>query len=114
MKNRVVITGLGVVAPNGVGLENFTKAIQTGTSGIQFHQALKDKGFSCCIGRIPTISDKKIAAYLLSQLKEEDYKPTKADVKKILTTAGVTAEEEKLNGLFAELDGKTAQEVWFI
>jgi 3-oxoacyl-[acyl-carrier-protein] synthase I len=64
MKNRVVITGLGVVAPNGVGLENFTKAIQTGTSGIQFHQALKDKGFSCCIGGIPTISDEKIAAYL--------------------------------------------------
>ena len=64
MKNRVVITGLGVVAPNGVGLENFTKANQTGTSGIQFHQALKDKGFSCCIGGIPTISDEKIAAYL--------------------------------------------------
>jgi 3-oxoacyl-(acyl-carrier-protein) synthase len=64
MKNRVVITGLGVVAPNGVGLENFTKAIQTGTSGIQFHQALKDKGFSCCIGGIPAISEGKIAAYL--------------------------------------------------
>ena len=64
MKNRVVITGLGVVAPNGVGLENFTKAIQTGTSGIQFHQALKDKGFSCCIGGIPEISEEKIAAYL--------------------------------------------------
>ena len=64
MKNRVVITGLGVVAPNGVGLENFTKAIQTGTSGIQFHQALKDKGFSCCIGGIPAISEEKIAAYL--------------------------------------------------
>jgi len=64
MKNRVVITGLGVVAPNGVGLENFTKAIQTGKSGIQFHQELKDKGFSCCIGGIPTISDEKIAEYL--------------------------------------------------
>lgn len=64
MKNRVVITGLGVVAPNGVGLENFTKAIQSGTSGIQFHQALKDKGFSCCIGGIPTISQDKIAEYL--------------------------------------------------
>ncbi len=64
MKNRVVITGLGVVAPNGVGLENFTKAIQTGISGIQFHQALKDKGFSCCIGGIPAISEEKIAAYL--------------------------------------------------
>lgn len=64
VKNRVVITGLGVVAPNGVGLADFTKAIQNGTSGIQFHQHLKDKGFSCCIGGIPTISDEKIAQYL--------------------------------------------------
>ena len=64
MKNRVVITGLGVVAPNGVGIADFTKAIKTGTSGITFHQSLKDKGFSCCIGGIPTISEEKKAAYL--------------------------------------------------
>jgi len=64
MKNRVVITGLGVVAPNGVGVSAFTKAIKTGTSGITFHQHLKDKGFSCCIGGIPTVSEEKKAAYL--------------------------------------------------
>jgi len=64
MKNRVVITGLGVVSPNGVGIADFTKAIKTGTSGITFHQSLKDKGFSCCIGGIPTISEEKKAAYL--------------------------------------------------
>ena len=64
VKNRVVITGLGVVSPNGVGLEAFTKAIKTGASGITFHQALKDKGFSCCIGGIPEISEEKIQAYL--------------------------------------------------
>jgi 3-oxoacyl-[acyl-carrier-protein] synthase-1 len=62
--NRVVITGLGVVAPNGVGLANFTKAIQNGKSGIEFHQHLKDKGFSCCIGGIPEISEEKISEYL--------------------------------------------------
>ncbi|TXD52815.1 MULTISPECIES: beta-ketoacyl-[acyl-carrier-protein] synthase family protein [unclassified Polaribacter] len=64
MKNRVVITGLGVVAPNGVGLDAFTKAIKLGTSGITFHQELKDKGFSCCIGGIPEISEEKKAEYL--------------------------------------------------
>ena len=64
MKNRVVITGLGVVAPNGVGLNEFNKAIQEGKSGISFHQNLKDKGFSCCIGGIPEISEEKIAEYL--------------------------------------------------
>ena len=63
-KNRVVITGLGVVAPNGVGLPAFTKAIKSGTSGITFHQALKEKGFSCCIGGVPDVSEDKIAQYL--------------------------------------------------
>ncbi len=57
MKNRVVITGLGVVAPNGVGLSDFTNAIKNGTSGIQFYQELKDLNFSCCIGGIPSISE---------------------------------------------------------
>ncbi|MDA9316856.1 beta-ketoacyl-[acyl-carrier-protein] synthase family protein [Polaribacter sp.] len=66
MKNRVVITGLGVVAPNGVGVPAFTKAIKTGASGITFHQSLKDKGFSCCIGGIPTVSEEKKATYLSS------------------------------------------------
>ncbi len=64
MKNRVVITGLGVVAPNGVGVSAFTNAIKTGTSGVAFHQHLKDKGFSCCIGGIPKISEEKKATYL--------------------------------------------------
>ncbi|CAI8299577.1 MAG: 3-oxoacyl-[acyl-carrier-protein] synthase 1 [Polaribacter sp. SA4-10] len=64
MKNRVVITGLGVVASNGVGVPAFTNAIKAGTSGITFHQSLKDKGFSCCIGGIPTVSEEKKAIYL--------------------------------------------------
>ena len=64
VNNRVVITGLGVVAPNGVGLEEFSKAIKTGTSGITFHQNLKDNHFSCCIGGIPEISEEKKLEYL--------------------------------------------------
>ncbi|MDP5081083.1 MAG: beta-ketoacyl-[acyl-carrier-protein] synthase family protein [Winogradskyella sp.] len=57
MKKRVVITGLGVVAPNGVGLYDFTKALKEGKSGIIFHQQLKDLNFSCQIGGIPEISE---------------------------------------------------------
>ena len=64
MNNRVVITGLGVVAPNGVGVDQFTEAIKNGKSGIEFHPHLKEKGFSCCIGGIPEISEEKIAEYL--------------------------------------------------
>ncbi|WP_055447353.1 beta-ketoacyl-[acyl-carrier-protein] synthase family protein [Lacinutrix mariniflava] len=61
---RVVITGLGVVAPNGVGIDAFTKAIKNGESGITFHQNLADLNFSCCIGGIPQISEEKKGAYL--------------------------------------------------
>lgn len=61
---RVVITGMGVVSPNGVGLKAFTNAIKLGTSGITFHQNMKDANFSCCIGGIPTISEEKKLEYL--------------------------------------------------
>ena len=62
--NRVVITGMGVVAPNGVGLEAFLNAIKSGTSGITFHQNLADLNFSCCIGGIPQVSEEKKLEYL--------------------------------------------------
>ena len=61
---RVVITGLGVAAPNGVGIKNFTKSIREGVSGIAFHQQLKDLNFSCCIGGVPPVSEELKAAYL--------------------------------------------------
>ncbi|GER59458.1 beta-ketoacyl-ACP synthase [Patiriisocius marinus] len=63
MKNRVVITGMGVCAPNGVGLETFTEALKNGTSGITHHQLLKDLNFSCQIGGIPKISEEKKREY---------------------------------------------------
>ena len=64
MKHRVVITGMGVVAPNAVGLNNFLEAIKQGKSGVRFHQKLKDLKFSCCIGGIPVISEKLKSQYL--------------------------------------------------
>jgi 3-oxoacyl-[acyl-carrier-protein] synthase-1 len=61
--NRVVITGMGVVAPNGVGLENFSKAIREGTSGITYYEKLKELNFSCCIGGMPVIPEEKKQEY---------------------------------------------------
>ena len=63
MKSRVVITGMGVVAPNGVGLDAFSAALKTGSSGIEFYAHLKELGFSCCIGGIPKISEEKKREY---------------------------------------------------
>lgn len=62
--NRVVITGLGVAAPNGIGIKAFSKAIKNGDSGITFHQKLKELNFSCCIGGIPKVSDELKLKYL--------------------------------------------------
>lgn len=57
MKRRVVITGLGVVAPNGVGLDAFTNAIKNGISGITHNKELERLQFSCQIAGTPEISE---------------------------------------------------------
>jgi len=56
MNKRVVITGLGVVAPNGVGLDAFTNAIKNGVSGIKHDADLERLQFSCQIAGKPEIS----------------------------------------------------------
>lgn len=64
MQNRVVITGMGVVSPNGVGLPAFENAIINGISGIKFDQQLADLGFSCQISGKPILSEDLISDYL--------------------------------------------------
>ena len=62
--NRVVITGLGVAAPNGVGIDNFTTAIKNGVSGIRYCKELEDLNFSCRIGGIPVVPEELKQQYL--------------------------------------------------
>jgi len=70
---RVVITGLGVVASNGVGVDAFCEAIKKGESGIRYFPHLKELEFSCCIGGIPQISEEKKREYLTElQLRNFD------------------------------------------
>jgi 3-oxoacyl-(acyl-carrier-protein) synthase len=63
MNSRVVITGLGIVAPNGVGVPAFLHAIKNGISGIRFDQELADLHFSCQISGKPIISDQMKLQY---------------------------------------------------
>ena len=53
MKKRVVVTGMGVVAPNAHGLDNFEQAIREGRSGIDFIPLLQQLNFSCQIAGVP-------------------------------------------------------------
>lgn len=63
MKSRVVITGMGVVAPNGVGLDEFQHAVEEGRSGIKFFPELENLGFSCQIGGKPVIPESLLNSY---------------------------------------------------
>lgn len=53
MKKRVVVTGMGVVSPNGIGLNDFEIALRAGKSGIRFIPELEGLKFGCRIGGIP-------------------------------------------------------------
>ncbi len=50
---RVVVTGMGVVAPNGNNLPEFKNAIINGRSGIRFLKELKEHNFACQVAGIP-------------------------------------------------------------
>ncbi|QLE02604.1 beta-ketoacyl-[acyl-carrier-protein] synthase family protein [Galbibacter sp. BG1] len=63
MEHRVVITGLGVCAPNGIGLKNFTDSLIQGKSGITFHQDLADLNFGCQIGGQPDLDESLVNQY---------------------------------------------------
>ena len=63
MSVRVVITGMGVVSPNGVGLSDFLKAIRAGKSGIKYYEELEKLGFSCHLGGAPPIPDDLFEKY---------------------------------------------------
>lgn len=63
MRKRVVITGLGIAAPNGVGIAAFSRAIKNGISGIRHDQQLQELQFSCQIAGQPTISEELKAQY---------------------------------------------------
>jgi 3-oxoacyl-(acyl-carrier-protein) synthase len=53
VSRRVVITGLGVVAPNGVGLEAFERALRAGVSGIRHFPMLDELNFGCTLAGVP-------------------------------------------------------------
>jgi 3-oxoacyl-(acyl-carrier-protein) synthase len=64
---RVVVTGLGVVAPNGVGVPAFLQALREGVSGIKFYQRLSDLNFACQVMGIPEVADDALAGVLTQE-----------------------------------------------
>lgn len=64
MRNRVVITGLGVVAPNGIGIPDFLNAIQNGVSGIKFYPEFEELKFNCQVGGFPQFEIEQLSGYI--------------------------------------------------
>jgi len=54
---RVVVTGMGVVAPNGIGLPDFDAALRAGRSGIRHVPRLAELGFGCTVAGVPEGAD---------------------------------------------------------
>ncbi|SDL13088.1 3-oxoacyl-(acyl-carrier-protein) synthase [Salinimicrobium catena] len=63
MSRRVVVTGMGVAAPNGVGLAAFEEALREGKSGIRFQPELEKLNFSCQIAGKPEVSEELLKRY---------------------------------------------------
>ena len=64
MKKRVVVTGMGVVAPNGIGIPAFLNAIQNGISGIKFIPHYRELNFSCQVAGMPAFDWESLKNYI--------------------------------------------------
>tara|TARA_R110002051_G_scaffold257435_6_gene316460 strand:- start:4247 stop:5521 length:1275 start_codon:yes stop_codon:yes gene_type:complete len=63
MHNRVVITGLGICAPNGTTISSFTASLKSGSSGIRFQKELADLEFGCQIAGKPLVTEEHMQRY---------------------------------------------------
>ncbi|MBT8283517.1 MAG: beta-ketoacyl-[acyl-carrier-protein] synthase family protein [Muriicola sp.] len=66
MGKRVVITGMGICAPNGIDLKSFADALEKGSSGIRFHPELEKLNFRCQVAGKPYVKQDHINHYFTS------------------------------------------------
>jgi len=63
VNRRVVVTGMGVVAPNGNGLEAYEAALRGGRSGIRSIPLLQELKFGCTVAGVPQDADALAETY---------------------------------------------------
>jgi 3-oxoacyl-(acyl-carrier-protein) synthase len=64
---RVVVTGLGVVAPNGVGVPAYDEALRAGRSGLRRIERLTELGFACQVAGVPQGVDELASGVFASE-----------------------------------------------
>ncbi|GAB2769957.1 beta-ketoacyl-[acyl-carrier-protein] synthase family protein [Salinimicrobium soli] len=60
MNRRVVITGMGITAPNGIGLPAFEIALKEGISGIRKEPELEKLKFRCQVAGRPQVTEEML------------------------------------------------------
>lgn len=65
---RVVITGLGVVAPIGTGLVDFENALRNNRSGIRRDEELVAASFACQVSGVPQLHEEVKAQYIPARI----------------------------------------------
>lgn len=61
---RVVVTGMGVIAPNGVGVPAFLNALENGISGIKFIPEFEELKYNCQVSGMPDFHWNDLQQYL--------------------------------------------------
>ena len=56
-RKRVVVTGLGIIAPNGNGTRDFEMALRKGQSGIRYQEVMEETKFACRVAGVPQGAD---------------------------------------------------------
>lgn len=97
---RVVVTGLGVLAPNAIEVDNFVEALKSGKSGIRFIEELERLNFGCKVGGIPPMTD-DIKNKYFTELQQKMLQGTG------LTYGAVSAKEAWLNAGLEEYPTET-------
>jgi 3-oxoacyl-(acyl-carrier-protein) synthase len=104
MRHRVVVTGLGIVAPNAIGKHEFKSALELGTSGIRFFPELEKLNFSCQIGGKPNISETLKRSYL-TELQLRNFNSNGI-------LYGIIAGMDALADAGIEIAGKESEPLW--
>ena len=64
MSRRVVVTGIGVVSPNGIGVPAFLQALQNGRSGMRLMPLYEELNFSCQVAGVPDFEWENLKNYI--------------------------------------------------
>ena len=99
-ERRVVVTGIGVVSPIGIGLKNFEEGVFTGRNGIKRITRFDPSSFRSQMGGE------------VNGLRMEDYLSPK-DVRRMdrFTQLGMIAAQEAIEGAGIDINGKYLEEM---